>query len=172
VAGPALISVRTQVVLDTLVGSLADAISQRLAEPLAAPVEDALASAGDARGRRLARAGYLARALELERFEAARAPVLWLTARLQDALAGGAEWSTAAAAVAAELAAREPDERPDPRDERAASWKVPGPGGHVRHYLALRAAGGDRPDPDAKRAWLTGFFLHCCEEAVPPEPEA
>jgi hypothetical protein len=168
VAGPALISVRTEVVLETLVGSLAEAVAGRLGEPLPAHVEAALATAGDDRLRSLARAGYLARALELERFAPAREPMPWLKARLQDAGAAP-PWSSAMARVAAELAGREPPERPDPGDERAVSWKVPGPGGHVRHYLALRAAGKERADAAAKRAWLTGFLVHCCEEAVPPE---
>jgi hypothetical protein len=164
---PGLISVRTELVVETLVGSIAEAVASRMDEPLAAPVEAALRSAGDERARRLARSGYLARAVELERFEPARAPLLWLAARLQEALGDGAEWSAAAAGVAGALAREEPEGRPDPQDERAASWRVPGPGGHVRHYLALRAAGGEAPSD--KRAWLTGFLVHCCAEAVAPK---
>jgi hypothetical protein len=170
VSQPNLITVQTNVVKDVLIGSLADAVATRLDEPLDGPVEAALAGACDERLQRLARAGYHARAVELERFEPARAPMLWLTARILDGLAGGAEWSEVAAHIAAELADREPSERPDP-DSDAVSWKVPGPGGHVRHYLAVRTHaehGIGHPAVAAKRAWLTGFLVHCCEEAAPP----
>jgi hypothetical protein len=139
-----LISVRTEVVLETLVGSIADAVAARVEAPLEPRVEAALAATPDPR---LARMGYLARAVEVERFDRARAPMPWLE---------GVGY-----AAAAELAAAEPAERPDPGDERAPSWKVPGPGGHVRHYLALRA-GGD------KRVWLTGFLVHCIGEVSAP----
>lgn len=65
--------------------------------------------------------------------------------------------------VARELADAEPLERPSPDDPCAASWRIPGPGGHVRHYLALGAAGHRAED---KPEWLYGFFLRCCEEAA------
>ena len=168
---PGLISVRTQVVLDTLVGSMAEAVTGRAGQPLEAPVEAALAAIGDERRQALARAGYLTRALEVERFERARAPMPWLSERMERDGAGTADWSAAAAALATELAAAEPGRRPEPGDEGAVSWRVPGPGGHVRHYLALRATGdgGDGgPSADAKRAWLAGFLIHCIHEAVPP----
>jgi len=137
-----LISVRTEVVLETLVGSIADAVAERMGKPLDAGVEPALAATPDPR---LARMGYLARELEVERFERARAPMPWLAGLGYDA--------------ASELAAGEPSERPEPGDDRAVSWKVPGPGGHVRHYLALRAGG-------EKRVWLTGFLVHCIQETL------
>jgi len=165
---PGLISVRTEVVLDTLVGSLADAVADRLPLPLPAHAEAALELVGD---RRLARAGYLARALEVERFERARAPMPWLREQIGRHQGDGVGWSEAASALAAELAGAEPRERPEPGDERAVSWKVPGPGGHVRHYLAVRAAEDGRdggPSVDAKRAWLAGFLIHCIQEAGPP----
>ena len=148
---PGLISVRTQVVLDTLVGSIADTVAARLDEPLDPAVEAML---GDGR---LERMGYLARAIEIERFERAREPMPWLAER--------ARGSIDAATLARELAATEPDERPDPDDERAVSWKVPGPGGHVRHYVALRA--GADVGTGGKRAWLTGFLVHCIREVAP-----
>ncbi len=166
---PGLISVRTQVVLDTLVGTIADAVAERAGRPLSAPVEAALTAIGDERWQGLARAGYLARALEVERFERAREPMPWLAERFGEHR--DSDWSEAAAALAVELAAAEPPGRPEPGDERAVSWKVPGPGGHVRHYLALRAADDGRdggPSLDTKRAWLTGFLIHCIQEAVQP----
>lgn len=164
-----LISVRTQVVLDVLVGSIAEAVALRGGQRLDASIESALAAAGDDRERRLARAGYLARGIEVERFERAREPMPWLAERTSRD--GSASWSEAAGALAAELAETEPRERPEPQDERAVTWKVPGPGGHVRHYLALRAASdddGDLAHLDAKRPWLVGFLVHCIEETSPP----
>jgi len=134
VPDPSLIAVRTEVVLDVLVGSLHDAAAER------------------AQGEGLEwleSMGWHARALELERFAAARVPMEW-----------------PAGAAAEELAAQEPLERPAPGT--TPSWSVAGPGGHVRHYLALRAAHahGRPEDPlAAKRAWMTGFFRHCGEEA-------
>ena len=153
----ALISVKTQVVLEALVGAIAEEVGRRIAEPLGADTEAALAVAGDESRRALARGGYHARAVELERFEPARGEMPWLRGD-----------GRPAGAVAAELAAREPVERPDPDDDRAVTWKVPGPGGHVRHYLALRAAAEHPGLPlgDAKRAWVTGFLVRCLEQAA------
>jgi hypothetical protein len=169
VEGPPLISVRTRVVLDTLVGSIADTVAARAEEPLGAAVEAALARAGDGPAQWMARAGYLARAVEVERFERARASMPWLAERA--ALDPDASWSAAAAALAATLAAAEPIDRPDPGDDGAVSWKVPGPGGHVRHYVALVAA--ERSVQPAghlhgKLPWLIGFLVHCIEEVSPP----
>jgi hypothetical protein len=165
--GSPLITVRTQVVLDTIVGSIAEAVTARFDDPLEPPVEAALALAGDDGEQRLARAGYLARVLELERFDRARQPMPWLAERLR---VDGTTWSEAAATLAAELAETEPPERPDPGDDRAVSWKVPGPGGHVRHYLAVRAAGGEGHGGTlplgAKRAWSMGFLIACIEETA------
>jgi hypothetical protein len=128
-----LIAVKTEVVLDVMVGSVHEEAVRR-----------ALAG-GDTGPEAL---GYHARDVERDRFAPARQPMPWL----HELLAGGD-----AAAVAAELAAAEPAGRPEP-DSGAASWRVPGPGGHVRHYLALRS--GD------KVAWLRGYFRRCCEEAA------
>jgi hypothetical protein len=169
VAEPALISVRTQVVLDTLVGSMGDAVWARLEDPLEPHAEAAIASTGV--DQRLARMGYLARAIEVERFERAREPMPWLADHLRHQRVDGTAWSDAAAAVASRLADAEPPERPEPGDERAVSWQVPGPGGHVRFYLAVRSAGasGGRLTLEAKRSWLTGFLVHCLIEAAPPD---
>ena len=163
---PNLISVRTEVVMDTLIGSLATAVSARIGQPLDDGVAAALAATGAE--ATLARAGWHARAVELERFEPAQAPMPWLVELVRAACAAGEPWSAATAAVALELAGREPGQRPDPGDADAVSWRVPGPGGHVRHYLALDAAREHAPGtpPDqAKRSWLAGFLVHCCGEA-------
>jgi hypothetical protein len=132
---PSLIAVRTDVVLDALVGSMHVAATER---------------AGGDGLEWLESVGYHARAVELERFTPARASLPPLTE------------------APADLAAREPLERPEPGE--SPSWLIPGPGGHVRHYLALRALEDvPRIDPLAgKRAWMTGFFRHCAEEAGGP----
>jgi hypothetical protein len=143
-ADPALIAVRTEVVLDVLIGSMHAAAAER---------------AEGAGVDWLASMGWHARALERERFAPARAELPWLTALLE---------RSAAAEVSAQLARQEPLERPEPRT--TPSWRVPGPGGHVRHYLALRAieALGERPSLPLKRAWMGGFFRHCCDECAAP----
>ena len=166
---PGLISVRTRVVLDTLVASITEAAAERVDLPLDAAVDDALARAhGDPS---LVRMGYLARVLEVERFERARRPMPWLAEEFARRRVDGTSWGQAAGALANRLAESEPPGRPHPDDDTAVSWKVPGPGGHVRFYLALRAAGeGPARLPDAaKRGWLAGFLVHCISEAAPPE---
>jgi hypothetical protein len=84
-----------------------------------------------------------------------------LRARMNDR----SSWPQAAAAVARELASREPLERPQPGDPHAVTWRVPGPGGHVRHYVALRLTAGRR---ELKRDFVFGFLIRCCEEALSP----
>jgi hypothetical protein len=145
-----LISVRTEVVLDVLVGSLARAVDERMEAPLPAAVEAALAQAGDDAQVRAARAGWHARMVELERFERAREPDLLVTSMLSGV------------AACTELATREPLDRPQPDDERAMTWRVPGPGGHVRHYLAARAVGEGALE--LKRSWVYGFLLACAPQ--------
>ena len=146
---PNLISVQSNVAASLLLDGLFDEAVARLEEPLDPAVEAILANAEEPR---VARLGYLARVLELERFEVARAPMPWLAHRAA---------SENPAALAFVLAAEEPLGKPEPGGG-AASWRVPGPGGHVRHFLAVRASGSG--PAERKRAWLAGFFLHCCEE--------
>jgi hypothetical protein len=93
-----------------------------------------------------------------------------------------AVWSSAQASTSRSCAQSEPVERPDPPDEHAMTWRIPGPGGHVRHYVALAAiddlvastdaTSGTAPaDPTRlKRCWLYGFFLRDCEEAQTDPP--
>jgi hypothetical protein len=152
--GPGLISVRTEVVQEVLVPGLLDAALEREGAELPEPVEAALAAMDDPLQARLARLGYLAREVELERFAPAREPSKWLAGR-----------------DPAALAAEEPLEKPRPNDERAATWRVPGPGGHVRHLVAMRAAAhvvkdaGGASSRELKRSWVYGFLLRAREDA-------
>lgn len=165
---PGLIAVEPRVVKEVLVDRLFDEATRLAAEPLPTEVaeilDDALAAVGESgepeRAAAVARLGYEARRAETQAFARAREPPAWLDAELSSRGAG------AAVALSAELARREPEGPPDPADERAASWRVPGPGGHVRHWLAVRAA-GTAAEPEAavlRRAWFFGFYLRCCLE--------
>jgi hypothetical protein len=103
--------------------------------------------------------GYCLRLAEAELFEPARMPMPGLSEELAE---------RPAAERARELAAAEPPGRPDPGDG-APSWRVPGPGGHVRHYVAMQVVEKRSPDgdpADSKRAFMYGFFLRCCEEVA------
>lgn len=149
-----------------LLERIAAAVEERAAAGLPQAVEERLAAVPNAfaGAEALARRGYLTRVVETELFTAAREPPPWPAASPE-----------AIAEAAAGLAAAEPPGRPAPDDERAATWRVPGPGGHVRHYLALAAARRLAPDvsPEAaKRAWLYGFFSRCCEERPGFRPPA
>jgi len=134
-----LISVRSDVAAALLIDGLFEEAQNRLSDP--AP--DWLDGADVPRAARL---GYLARIIEVERFAPAGRPATWLSGLLE---------ASDAKEVSLRLAREEPLEKPTP-SEGAPSWRVPGPGGHVRHFLALRA--GD------KRSWMLGFFARCCEE--------
>lgn len=166
-------SVRTELVLDQLVDRLLTPVLERRDEPPADHLDGALRAAGERLmtadpdlAHELARAGYRARVVEAELFAPAREPLPDAAQPL--ALADPERF-------AVELATGEPAGRPNPEDPQAASWRVPGPGGHVRHYLALRTIGAlhaerraERPlaDPASlKRCWMYGFFLRCAEEA-------
>jgi hypothetical protein len=103
--------------------------------------------------------GYCTRLAEAELFEPARSPTPGLAEQLADRLPSE---------LGRELAAAEPPGRPDPSDD-SPSWRVPGPGGHVRHYVAMRAHEQRSPDSDpaeSKRAFMYGFFVRCCEEVA------
>ena len=124
----------------------------------------------------LRRAGYLARAAEVELFEPARQPATWLSELLlQKHIGKDSDPVAALTAACAQLARSEPVGKPHPDDPVAVTWRVPGPGGHVRHYVARRTIedelqGRDRPvagDPaDLKIAWVYGFFVRACEEVL------
>ena len=162
--------VRTELVLDQLVSRVLGRALELRSHAFDPESELVLDASPDPRA--LARIGYTSRVAETEMFEPARKPMPWLTELLPertgpDAIAG----------VCRALAADEPDEKPDPGQ---GSWRVPGPGGHVRHFLALAAAdevvhGDSNGKPlasrelsagEAKRCFLFGFYVKCCEEEV------
>lgn len=180
---PGVIAVDAGLVGKTLVEAVFTRVQERDAPappPPAGPALDdadlALAANDEARlEMRLRRAGYLARVVEAELFEPAQRPATWLAARVQERCGDGADVQAALTATCAELARAEPVGKPHPDDPAAATWRVPGPGGHVRHYLARRTIeeflqGRDRPlngDPaDLKIPWVYGFFVRACEEAL------
>jgi hypothetical protein len=183
-------SVKTDLVKEFLVGRVQSDVVERHAQPLPAETEAVLARAADglfgdqasgvdqALAVKVARAGYLARVVEAELFEPARQPPAALAALLEAAPDAG-DSHEAIRSTSARLANAEPVGRPNPEDEQAMTWRIPGPGGHVRHYVALEAiewlagetAVGVRDDgagAELKRCWLYGFFLRACEEIGRP----
>jgi hypothetical protein len=178
-------SVKTDLVKEFLVGQIQGSVEQRQSSELPVEIEAALSnvsrrdlSAGvDVRlAVALARAGYLTRTVETELFEPARRPSTAIAELLAQAH-GTDDGTELASTISDRLAASEPIERPSPDDDRAMTWRVPGPGGHVRHYVALAAIdsltrgaatdNGRPPDPAMlKRCWLYGFFLRSCEEVL------
>lgn len=186
---PVQVEVIKEVLVDRILGGALERypgnpmvpVKRALEADLDLPVCD-----GRALDLRLRRIGYLARIEEVELFEPAREPMEGLADDLTRRLADGLDWPAAASAVSAELARDEPLPKPKPTDERATSWKVPGPGGHVRHYVVAAAVAdalsgdwngqGGLPDGiddagELKRCWVYGFLVRCCEEALaPPGP--
>ncbi len=174
--------VNTKLVLDTLVARIFGIVEGRRVDGPPEPVAAVLA-ATDMRvagshpqiEADLRHAGYLARVVEVELFEHARQPAEWIAEMLTERFASTASWDEAVATTCEQLARAEPVGKPSPEDEAAASWRIPGPGGHVRHYLArhtiedyLRDAEGPVDDPaELKRPWLYGFLVRACEEALP-----
>jgi hypothetical protein len=166
--GSGVMRVRTEVVLDQLVSKVLGRALEIRAAGLPPAADQLLATAPEP--QELARLGYASRIAETEMFQPARKPMPWLQELLDEEDADRAE-------ISRELAALEPDEKPEPGQR---SWRVPGPGGHVRHYLALAAADevvhGDsngRPSArrelsagEAKRCFLFGFYARCCEETA------
>ncbi len=177
-----LVPVDTGLVLQTLVERMFGLIEGRRSEGPPEPVAGVLAAAdlrlagGDPQVEAdLRYAGYLARVVELELFEPARRAAEWIPELLIERFASTATWDEAVAGTCADLARSEPLGKPSPDDEAAMSWRVPGPGGHVRHFLARRTIEEYLRDADApvespeelKRPWLYGFFVRACEEALP-----
>lgn len=169
-----LIAVKSALVREQLVGGLARYVIEHIDDEVAPDLAEAgdrgvaqlarevlqLASRDQSPLRRMWRAGYWSRLAEFEHFEVARQPVTWLAPALEPD-AGGDAW-TGRSERCVELALAEPLERPDAEDERAATWRVPGPGGHVRHYLFEELAAkleGAEAGPELKRPWVYGFLL-------------
>ncbi len=178
------LAVDTGLVLQTLVEAVFAQVEQRGADrPPDAVVavleaEDQPFAGGNdpALDHGLRHAGYRARVVEAELFEPARHPADWIGGMLTERFAATGSWPGAVADVCGELARSEPLGKPSPDDPAAMSWRIPGPGGHVRHYLARRTIEEHlRPreepvdgDPaELKRPWLYGFFVRACEEALP-----
>jgi hypothetical protein len=172
--GPAVMRVRTELVLEQLVSRALSRALELRAAGLPPECDEVLGEGPEP--KELVRLGYASRIAETEMFEPARRPMPWLQEVLTERLGVGTE---AIAELCRELAAEEPDEKPDPGK---GSWRVPGPGGHVRHYLALSAAdelrhGRGNGEPaitrelsagEAKRCFLYGFYARCCEETDAP----
>ena len=175
--GQGVMRVRTELVLDQLVSRvLGRALELRSGRghPETERVLD-----GAPEPKTLARIGYASRVAETEMFEPAGEPLPWLAEMLEERTADAPSRAEAIADLCRELAAEEPERKPDLGE---GSWRVPGPGGHVRHFLALAAAdelrhGEGNGDPElkrelsageAKRCFLYGFYAHCCEEAAGP----
>lgn len=186
-----VMTVRADLVREHLVAQLHEQAAQaypgEIAGPVAAeldrPLEliegharaSALPPATLALATELARLGYLGRIAEIEFFPQAAAPIDWLAGRLE-----GLPWPEIAA-LCGDVAREEPEDRPDPGEGAPPSWRIPGPGGHVRHYLAVGAAAERGPkDRDGnprlpegiyeigelKRCWMYGFLVRCCEESA------
>jgi len=185
-----LVPVQTQVVLQTLVEHIFAVVEERRTDaPPPATVAEILESAdldvndgGDPTlDGGLRHAGYLTRVLEAELFEPAQQPAEWLTEELQERFENTGSWPDAVADLSAALAHAEPTDKPDPKDPDAASWRIPGPGGHVRHFVARRAIEVHLKEGESyhsvgdpthlKRPWIYGFFVRACEEALPPDAE-
>jgi len=166
-----VMSVRSELVRVTMVDTIRERASGRVESPLPEPVASVL----DAAGRPdLARAGYFVRVVETELFAPAREPATWIAEELRAVAEGGelrrlagagSAWPQAVRELAHGLADREPVQRPDPDDPDAVTWRIPGPGGHVRHYVAL-ALVGDHGDPSLKRDVVFGFLVRCCEDVI------
>lgn len=182
--------VQVEVIKDVLVDKILGGALERYPGDPPPPVKQALEADldlpvcdGGALDVRLRRIGYLTRLQEAELFDPAREPMEGLADELTRRLAERDDWPAAASALSAKLASEEPLPKPNPDDDSATSWKVPGPGGHVRHYVVAAAiadglsgdmngqGGLPRGIDDAaelKRCWMYGFLIRCCEEALAP----
>ena len=181
------VPVNTNVLLQTLVEAVNEQVQERRADralletPPALQAEHSLTGDNEPQlDRDLRVCGYLARVVEVEMFEPARKNADWVAERFDPVYARTGDMQEAIADLCGDLALAEPIGKPEPDDPAAMSWHVPGPGGHVRHFVARRAIeevlrGREKPiegDPaDLKRAWIYGFFVRTCEEALPDPSE-
>ena len=184
-----LFQVDSALVRDTMVEGIHEKVEARRSEGPPESIRPVLEAEGPETGcqdekldKGLRHAGYLARVVEVEMFEPARRGTDWIAPMLEERLAGDGDWPRAVIAACTDLANSEPLGKPSHDDERARTWRIPGPGGHVRHYLSSRAIGeelgrvsaiAEIGDPSQlKRLWLYGFFVRACEEAVPREADS
>ena len=181
------VPVNINVLLQTLVEAVNEQVQERRAQralletPPALEADHPLVGDNDpALDRGLRVCGYIARMVEVDLFEPARGFADWVFDRIEPFYSRTGNRDEAVAALCGELAVAEPIEKPDPDDPAAMSWHVPGPGGHVRHYVARRAIEEllrDREEPidgdpaELKRAWMYGFFVRTCEEALADEDD-
>ena len=179
--------VQVEVVKEVLVTRLLSAVLERepprpveaVATALGAGIEIPACDGGPL-DRRMRGIGYLSRIVERDMFDAARRPMDGLADELRKAGAG-VGWVDAVIGRCAALAREETLPRPAPTDPHAVLWRVPGPGGHVRHFVVAAAIAEVLSDPpraklprgidagELKRSWTYGFVVRCCEEAFPPE---
>jgi hypothetical protein len=161
---PSVIAVRTDVAVDVLIRDLVDAAEAAAASVAVEPPGELAAGVDGALAAGAARHGYALRLVELERFARAREPADWLAEQAR---------GRAAADLSAALAAAEPAGLPSPDDPAAATWRIPGPGGHVRHHAArilvarIAPGAGEAEAAVLRRCWLYGFFLACAERLPP-----
>ena len=179
------VPVNTSVLLQTLVEAVHEQVEERRTErallktPPALQADHSLIGENDpALDRALRTCGYLARLVEVELFEPAQRTAEWVPARVRESYTRAGTIDEAISELCFELAVAEPIGKPSPEDPAAMTWQVPGPGGHVRHFLARRAIEEllrGREDPidgepaDLKRSWVYGFLVRTCEEALPDE---
>jgi hypothetical protein len=180
---PVQIEVIKEVLVDRLLGEV---LTRYPGDPLPAVVDaltaeiDLPVADGGPLDLRMRRIGYLSRIVEAEMFDPARNPMDGLAGEVAERLEADGDWSAAVTAISFTRAREEPLPKPSPNDPKATSWQVPGPGGHVRHFVVAAAIAeclneGDRELPDGvedaaelKRCWMYGFLVRCCEEALPP----
>jgi hypothetical protein len=184
---PDVIAVDAGLVAKTLVEAVHARVLELAApdppDPVGAALDDPILSFVHAsEGRvemQMRRAGYLARVAEAEMFDPAKQPARWIAALVRERAGDDGDPVATVTATCAELARAEPVAKPHPDDPAASTWRVPGPGGHVRHFLARRTIedllqGRDRPfhgDPaDLKIPWVYGFLLRAYEESPTPDP--
>lgn len=189
--GRRLMPVQVEVIKEVLVERILETAQCHQSDELPALAEAALTLPlslrccdGGELDLRLRRLGYLARLAEAELFGPAQEPMPGLQEELEGRVRGTGDWAAAVAELSAELAADEPLPKPRPDDQRAVSWKVPGPGGHVRHYVVAAAIAdaladrtgerdhllpvGIKDAGELKRCFTYGFLVRCCEEALAP----